>query len=312
MLKNKGLLITIFIPILSWLVLPSFSFGETKVGGPIVQDTIWTSAGSPYIVVMNAGVEKSVTLTIEPGVTVKFDGEFFLEVSGTLIARGTAANPITFTSNKPEKKPGDWQGIKFLKGSVGANFDDQGNYLDGSILEYCKIEYGGRAISYGGGYAISYDSISGFINRCTITNNSGIVISGSYTTTVTITNSKISNNSCDTIISISGYSSWGKPDPTVTLDSNEIIGNSYGGWGTGAIYLTSCNPNIRKNKIVNNSTTIQGRIKWLHYTPNGVYVSFQSLFFSRYCSHLGVVKKRLPRPSAPHLPTVARCLLMVS
>lgn len=103
MLKNKRLLIIIFIPILSWLVLPSLSLGETRVGGPIFANTTWALAGSPYIVVMNTGVEKGVTLTIEPGVTVKFDGQFFLEVSGTLIARGTSVKPITFTSNKPEK-----------------------------------------------------------------------------------------------------------------------------------------------------------------------------------------------------------------
>ena len=97
------------------------------------------------------------------------------------------------------------------------------------------------------------------INNSIINNNSkAIEISG--TGPVTITNSAISNNSGETIISISG--SWGG-EPTVTIENNEIIGNSYYKiykvWEPArAIYLRDCNPNVRKNKIMNNSTTKKG------------------------------------------------------
>lgn len=98
------------------------------------------------------------------------------------------------------------------------------------------------------GVVISYASVSGFINRCTIMNNLGTVISGAHTTTVTITNSTISNNSGDTIISIGSY----EAESIVTIDNNEIIRNS----SATAIRLSCKNANIRKNKIMNNSASI--------------------------------------------------------
>jgi len=55
-------------------------------------------ANSPYIVTGNILVNQGVTLTIEPGVTVKFNKDLYMYVDGTLIARGIEGNLITFTS----------------------------------------------------------------------------------------------------------------------------------------------------------------------------------------------------------------------
>ncbi|MEZ4439841.1 MAG: hypothetical protein R3B72_12170 [Polyangiaceae bacterium] len=63
-----------------------------------------------------------VTLTIEPGVTLKFHPETSLRIehetgpfpaSGILVAEGTADMPITFTSAAEEPAPGDWAGLWF-------------------------------------------------------------------------------------------------------------------------------------------------------------------------------------------------------
>ena len=59
--------------------LPAVSFGETYVSGAITQDTTWTLTGSPYIVTGDVTVRYSTynsstaTLTIEPGVEVRFE-----------------------------------------------------------------------------------------------------------------------------------------------------------------------------------------------------------------------------------------------
>lgn len=71
------------------------------ISGSILTNTTWSVAGSPYSVcVAGFTVPTGVTLTIDPGVTVKFaDGTGDkLYVQGALIAKGTAALPITMVS----------------------------------------------------------------------------------------------------------------------------------------------------------------------------------------------------------------------
>ena len=53
-------------------------------------------------------VASGMTLTIEPGVTVKFDSGKVLEVEGMLVARGTSSDKITFTSSAASPAAGDW------------------------------------------------------------------------------------------------------------------------------------------------------------------------------------------------------------
>lgn len=102
-------------------IYPSLLLAETKVGGPIDKDTVWTASGSPYIVTMHTEVTQGATLRIKPGVIVKFQGQFFLKISGTLIARGTTSKPIVFTSDK--KELGAWIGILFKKTAKSCKFD---------------------------------------------------------------------------------------------------------------------------------------------------------------------------------------------
>src|SRR5437762_1176912 len=121
------------------------SFAQTNVSGFINANTNWTLAGSPYIVVGNALLSHGYTLTIDPGVVVKFDSATALQIDGEMDAIGTAANRITFTSNQTVAAAGDWGKIHFSDTCTDAVFDQQGNYLSGSIMKYCDISYGGGA-----------------------------------------------------------------------------------------------------------------------------------------------------------------------
>src|SRR4051812_41089888 len=67
--------------------------------GEIPNGTIWTSSAVQRVV-GSAHVAAGATLTIEPGTIVKFNdfAGVALVVDGTLVADGTVAQPITFTS----------------------------------------------------------------------------------------------------------------------------------------------------------------------------------------------------------------------
>jgi parallel beta-helix repeat protein len=86
-----------------------------------------------------------VTLTVEPGVTVKFNAGLGMRIDGCLVAWGTSVQPIVFTSNATTPGPGDWNYIQFTAESVDAVLDPSGAYVSGSVMEYCRVSYGGRS-----------------------------------------------------------------------------------------------------------------------------------------------------------------------
>lgn len=104
-----------------------------------------TWAAATYWVWEHIQVQKKATLTLEPGVTLRFIPGTRLQVAGTLIAKGIEGRLITFTSGQPHAPPapGDWGAIFFTKTAIGASFDKVGNYTGGSILEHCVVEYTG-------------------------------------------------------------------------------------------------------------------------------------------------------------------------
>jgi len=128
------------------LLMTTDLIAQTNVSGIISSNTTWNTSGSPYIVTSTVLVNSGVTLTIDPGVTVKFYANQKLQIDGTLIARGNANQRIVFTSNDATPAAGDWDGISFTDNSVDANYVSD-NYISGCILEYCIIEYAGPGIN---------------------------------------------------------------------------------------------------------------------------------------------------------------------
>src|SRR5881275_2430300 len=99
--------------VLTTLLFVNSSNAFTNVSGFINANTNWTLAGSPYIVVGNALLSQGYTLTIDPGVTIKFNDSTALQIDGELIAIGTANNRITFTSIQASPQRGDWAKLHF-------------------------------------------------------------------------------------------------------------------------------------------------------------------------------------------------------
>jgi hypothetical protein len=113
-----------------------------------------------------AYVPTGVTLTINPGVVVRGDktnkGSVIVEMGGKLIANGTLAQPIVFTSNQAAgaRTYGDWGGIILLgkapvnpattptiEGGVGRSYGGVDAADNSGSLQYLRIEYPGILFS---------------------------------------------------------------------------------------------------------------------------------------------------------------------
>jgi hypothetical protein len=71
-----------------------------NVTGVISKNMTWTKENSPYNLTSSITVASGVTLTIEPGTVIHLN-EYYLQINGTLIARGTSNDPINFNGGKP-------------------------------------------------------------------------------------------------------------------------------------------------------------------------------------------------------------------
>lgn len=108
------------------------------------------------------GVDVNADLTIEPGATLEFAQNAYLQVrEGAIIAVGTEDEPILFTGT--EKHPGWWKGVHFHSS------DDMNNRL-----EHVIIEYGGR------------EAHSGHLEPANL-----VIADGVYTARVTVVNSTL-------------------------------------------------------------------------------------------------------------------------
>lgn len=191
----------------------------TSVGGPIISDTTWTLANSPYLVTSNIQVMTGVTLTIQPGVVVRFNSSKLLQVDGALVARGLSTSPITFTSNQPSPRPGDWANIYFTDGSMDAAFDGAGNYANGSVLQYSILEYAGKEVES----AIHAPSSAPFVDHCMIRNNAsrGLRIAGTSGKLAKVSNNVVSGN-----LLVNGINGGGILANSAVIVGNTVTGNA--------------------------------------------------------------------------------------
>ncbi|RJQ79493.1 MAG: hypothetical protein C4519_10920, partial [Desulfobacteraceae bacterium] len=131
------------------IIFASTAEAATTVSGTIAVDTIWSLAGSPYIVTGSITVQGTdgddgvTTLTIEPGVQMRFNSGCGLYVGnssgspGALVAQGTPEAPIVFTANSSSPTPGYWVGINFRNTASDAS----------CRLEHCTVAYAGNSYS---------------------------------------------------------------------------------------------------------------------------------------------------------------------
>ncbi len=119
-----------------------------SLGGHIKTDSFLILAHSPYRIVRNLVIDGGATLYIEPGVVVRYDQNTALVVEdGGLIAKGTAAFPITFTASAASPTPGFYASAVRWHKKTTVN-----SALSYAIVQYADIaldiHYGAPEISY--------------------------------------------------------------------------------------------------------------------------------------------------------------------
>lgn len=144
-----------------------------QITSSINTNTTWgptgTVVGSTFWVRNSIAVGSGVTLTIQPGVVVKFDNGAQFQINGTLRAIGTAADSIVFTSiHDDNNRAGDTNGngnttVPSVGNWYGITWPDASP--DNSRLHYCDVRYAG----YGNTAALTFvsatDSVSNSVIR---------------------------------------------------------------------------------------------------------------------------------------------------
>ena len=140
-------------PVYSGNTLSANVLKVVAVNGSITANTTWQNIqglNMPYLITDDLNVNSGVTLTIDPGVVVKFQyqsngySKRRMLVYGTLTAQGTSGSPIVFTSERDDAQGGDTNGDG---GGTTPNNGDWGYVrimsTGAATVEHCRFWYGG-------------------------------------------------------------------------------------------------------------------------------------------------------------------------
>jgi hypothetical protein len=101
--------------------------------------TLHKQAVPYHIAATSFQIGNGATMTIEPGTTIALaGGNFSVGGSALLLAMGTAAEPIVFTSAAATPAAGDWGCLMF-----------QGSELGTSVVDHVAVAYGGSKACVG-------------------------------------------------------------------------------------------------------------------------------------------------------------------
>ena len=122
-----------------------YGTSTVTIASDITSNTTWT-AGNVYKLEGLITVRNNATLTIAPGTVIRSAqtaSALLIARGAKLIANGTAALPIVFTSNRAigERQRGDWGGIVML-GKARYNINNGVNFIEG-ITQTAITEFGG-------------------------------------------------------------------------------------------------------------------------------------------------------------------------
>jgi parallel beta-helix repeat protein len=233
--------------IISLIFVTTLLYAQTNVNGNV--SGTWTLTNSPYIATNNLVLQPTDTLIIEPGVDVKFDGNYRFDIFGTFLAVGTESDSITFTRNGST----NWMSL---------NFADDAD--DNSLLQYCIIEYGSES-----GYDPYWGVVNFNLSSPTISNSrisncsddgiylhySDALVSNNYIRDISSEGIKLNQSqgtiTGNTLNSINSSSIYLDDSDSTLISNNTISNNGYYGV---CLYSSNDNVDILNNTISNNDS----------------------------------------------------------
>jgi parallel beta-helix repeat protein len=240
----------------------------TNVSGIISTDAAWDLGGSPWIVTGDVTVAGGATLTIDPGVEVKFDGYHSIFIDGSLVAVGLQTNKITITSNKAVPGPKDWDRIQINStGHAEIRYTDisygtYGVYLDSSPDNYImnnNIFYNGQ-FTGGAGIYLKSSSNNEITNNDFTYNWNNIYLDLSSNNNITVNNISstfergiILESSSNNNMTANNISNIGGGFSLSSSSYNYITGNNFSNDGGCICLSSSSNNSIIGNRISANS-----------------------------------------------------------
>lgn len=179
----------------------------------------------------------SGTLTINPGVTIYFNQNTAMLVTGTLNAIGTVTDSIKFVKHSSAT---DWNGLYFYNASN-----------DNNLFEYCRFSQAAADTGRGGAIAI-YSSSPDF-NNCVFSDNTTVLWGGGVCVIAgasTFTNCVFSGNTASF-----GGGFYCRDNSNVTLTNCLIVDNTAGvggGYGGGVRVYAGSTANLYNCTIAGN------------------------------------------------------------
>lgn len=190
----------------------------TQFSGNIDANTTWPDLGLPvdYVVSGTLRIRGNALLTIEPGVTIMFDGNdgfLYVEEDAGISMVGTPDKPIIFTGPTNNPNNGSWEGI-----AIYSKRND-------NRLEYVQFIRGGSADYWDNNAVVAINGGKVHMNNCLIDGGlkCGLFVSGDFYS--------FENN---TIKNVPSYPVWIDANaPLYSLGSN----NTYIANGKNMIYV---------------------------------------------------------------------------
>ncbi len=232
-----------------------------SISGVLLEKKLhWTKENSPYYIVGNVEVKGNSNLVIDPGVEVRFDGNYSISVdsSSMISANGTYSEPILFTASD---NVSSWDGITLE--NTYLNYDKQNGkpiYRKGNRFSNVKFEKYSNGIS-GTAFMenvviiskdIALSSFTGVLNDSEVSLGSININSGSI-----ITNTKFVYNKAATIN--------GSTIVDSSFNSYSILSNCNVFNSTGTMTIEGASSVVNGGTFTGNKIELDGSVSNITY-----------------------------------------------